>query len=421
MNSPFRIGTSSSLERACRRRTAPIALGLAFAACGDGGTGPTAVRVNLSPDEALLVRVAETQDFVAVAVDASGNKVREPPVWSVSDPDVVAVVSGGVVTAVGSGTAFVSASVGGATGTARVEVYLPEKVETYQPGKSYWGRQGYAEYVPGSLPLILSAGHGGDLRPGEIPTRTYGTTRADLNTRQLTFEVRDAFLDLYGFAPHVVISHLHRSRLDPNREIVEAAQGNIYAEHAYGEYHEMIRVARRRVELDSGSGLYIDMHGHSHAIQRLELGYLLTAEELNGSDASLDQLAVVARSSIRDLGRDSELPFSALLRGPTSLGGYLTAEGVAAVPGPADPGPGPHPYWRGGYSTRLHGSAEDGEVVSGVQFEHHWDGMRDTPESRSAYAPRFARSVRSFMLTHYGFFEPSQLGEPPTDEPSPGA
>ncbi|NNM05492.1 MAG: hypothetical protein HKO65_10345, partial [Gemmatimonadetes bacterium] len=47
------------------------------------------------------------------------------------------------------------------------------------PGESYLGRNGYTEYLPGEVPLILSAPHGGDLRPAETPDRTYGTTVQD--------------------------------------------------------------------------------------------------------------------------------------------------------------------------------------------------------------------------------------------------
>ena len=400
-------GDHSPLRSRLRRRLLPC-LGLStLVACGEGGTAPSAVRVSLTPVEALLIGAGDTRTFVASAIDKAGARVQGTPTWTIGNSEVATVSQSGVVSAVSAGVTSVTASMDGVTGSARVEVFVPERIEHYEPGTSYWGRAGYVEYIPGRLPVVLSAGHGGSMRPGEIPTRTYGTTGADLNTRELTLDVRDALLEITGFAPHTIISHLHRSRLDPNREVVEAAQDNVYAEHAYEEYHELIRIARRQVELDFGEGFYVDMHGHSHAVQRLELGYLLTSDELNGADATLDQLAVVARSSLRDLGRDSPIPFSALLRGPTSLGGYLAAEGVPVVPSPSDPSPGTDPYWRGGYSTRIHGSVIDGEVVSGVQIEHHWDQLRDTAASREAYARRLAQALGNFMLAHYGFFEPN--------------
>jgi len=44
-------------------------------------------------------------------------------------------------------------------------------------------------------------------------------------------------------------------------------------------------------------------------------------------------------------------------------------------------------------------------VVSGIQIEHHYRGVRDTPDNRFVYATKAARVIRDFMLEHYGFFE----------------
>ena len=156
--------------------------------------------------------------------------------------------------------------------------------------------------------------------------------------------------------------------------------------------------------------MYFDIHGHGHDIDRLELGYLLTSEELNRPDIALNSLEVVARTSIRDLGRTSPIPFSQLLRGPTSFGGLFDEEEIPSVPSPSAPGPGAAAYFRGGYNTRQHGSSEDAEVISGVQIEHHYGGIRDTHMSRVDYAAKAARVIRNFMLEHYGFFETGGTG-----------
>ena len=93
----------------------------------------------------------------------------------------------------------------------------------------------------------MSAPHGGDLLPTEIPDRTFGVTGADRTTKELTLAVRDAFLEQTGLAPHVIISHLHRRKLDPNREILEAAQGSPFAENAWSEFQDFIELARETV------------------------------------------------------------------------------------------------------------------------------------------------------------------------------
>lgn len=374
--------------------------------CGGDSVAPTqATEVALVPQTALLIGVGEVVRFAASPRDSGGDPISGAEVtWSVSDGSVADVDGNGLLTARGSGTVTVTAASGSASGTAHVEVFVPEEVSEYVVGGSYTGRRGYVEYIPGDLPVVLSAPHGGDLRPSEIPDRTLGVTTGDRNTRELTLAVRDALEDLTGMTPHVIISHLHRSKLDPNREIVEAAQDNPEAEQAWREFQEWIAVARQEVGLEFERGMYFDMHGHGHDVDRLELGYLLSTSDLNREDISLNSLSFVAQSSIRDIGRESPLLFSQLLRGPTSFGGLLQAEGVRSVPSPSDPAPGTDAYFSGGYNTRQHGSQSDGEVISGIQIEHHFPGLRDTDANRRAYAARLARVIRDYMLDHFGFF-----------------
>ena len=114
----------------------------------------------------------------------------------------------------------------------------------------------------------------------------------------------------------------------------------------------------------------------------------------------------VEKTSIRDLGRYAPETFSELLRGPKSFGGFLGDEGVRSVPSPGDPSPGSDPYWTGGYNTREHGSRGMSEVISGIQLEHQYPGLRDTDANRQVYAVQLASAIRLFMLEHYGFFEP---------------
>lgn len=372
---------------------------------GDSPTGPDVATVEVVPGEVLLVGVGDGARYLAIARNAGGTIVSASPEWSIDNPSVASITEDGFATAISDGLATVTARIGGVSGTAALEVHVPLRVTQYVPGQQYYGRRDYVEYIPGELPLVLSSAHGGALTPDEIPNRTYGVTRPDRNTLELTLDIRQALLDLTGHAPHVILSHLHRAKLDPNREIVEAAQENPYAEQAWTEFQEWIRTARAEVAGNFGKGLYLDIHGHGHDIDRLELGYLLSAEELNRPDLALSSLEVVSRTSIRDLGRTSPIPFAQLLRGPTSLGGLFQEEGVPSVPSSAAPGPGDAPYFRGGYNTREHGSVTDGEVVSGVQIEHHYGGIRDTPEHRFVYAAKAARVIREFMLEHYGFFE----------------
>lgn len=384
------------------------ALCLALAGCGDQtGVEPQVSRLIVSPAKALLVGVGDGMSFSATPFGPDGEPVNADVTWSTDDVAVATVNTRGFVTAVAAGTTGVTATAGGVSAAAELEVYVRERIASYEPGVSYFGRNGYVEYIPGTLPVVLAATHGGLMDPPEIPDRGYGTTRNDTNTLDLTMKMRQALIDLTGHAPHTIVSHLRRRKLDANREIVEAAQGDPYAELAWEQFHDWIVTARSIVAANFEGGMFFDIHGHAHDIDRIELGYLLTSDELNRIDAALDALAVVRRTSIREIGRTTSIPFSQVLRGPTSFGGLLAAEDVPSVPSPNAPGPGDAPYWRGGYCTRLHGSVGDGEVISGIQLEHHYPGLRDTSENRQIYAEKVARVIREFMLQHFGFFEPT--------------
>lgn len=382
-----------------------LALPFVLAAC-DAGTDVEVLQLYVDPEAGLVTGIGETSRFLAVARGQGGRDIpTDGAVWSSGGPGVATVDERGLATGVSAGSTELTVRFGGLSATAAVEVYVPPEVARYEAGVSYFGRNDYVEYIPGTLPVILSAPHGGDLTPAEVANRTSGVIVTDRNTRELTLAVRDAFVDLTGHAPYVVISHLDRVKLDPNREVVEAAQGDPFAERAWEEYHGFIEMAR--LEISSiGGGMYFDMHGHGHPEDRLELGYLLSADRLNGDDGSLNNLATVQQTSIREIGRDSPLPFSQLLRGPTSLGGFLEASGVPSVPSPSIPGPGADPYFSGGYSTWRHGSLADTELVSGIQIEHHYPGLRNNDANRRAYAAILAEAVRDYMLEHFGYFEP---------------
>jgi N-formylglutamate amidohydrolase len=268
-----------------------------------------------------------------------------------------------------------------------------------QDGAAYFARNDFAEYVAGRLPIIISAGHGGDLQPGQIPDRTYGSTVQDLNTADLARRIAAELQRQTGQRPHLVISHLHRRKLDPNREIVEAAQGNILAENTWFEYHAFLETASRAVTREHGGGFLLDVHGHGHEIQRLELGYLLSASDLDEPDAVLDEARFVARSSIRQMAEASSRPFSDIIRGDLSLGSLLVAGGYPAVPSASDRAPGTAPYFTGGYTTARHGS-RDGGAVNAIQLEANRIGVRDTAENRQRFAEAMAAAILQHLSAH---------------------
>ena len=210
----------------------------------------------------------------------------------------------------------------------------------YEPGKSYFGRSNYVEYIAGDMPLVISAPHGGTLRPPEIPDRKDGEFTSDANTEELARTVQQAFHNCFGHYPHVIICRLDRRKVDCNRDLEEGAGEAPGARQAWNDYQHFIQTARSNVLARTGKGFYIDLHGQSHAIKRVELGYCLTDSELTNANRMLNEPAYAERSTIRTLARRTGAPLSELLRGTNSLGGLLAAKGYPAVPSPGMPSPG---------------------------------------------------------------------------------
>lgn len=282
---------------------------------------------------------------------------------------------------------------------------VPTQAQPYVPGQSYFGRNNYIEYIAGDLPIIVSAPHGGTLTPSEIPDRDCTgisdcSTVTDSNLDDLAAKVRTEVQNRVGHVPHVIICHLKRIKVDCNREIDVGAMGNPWAMIAWNEFQNYIIAAKTAVSNSYGKGFYVDLHGHGHTIQRLELGYLLSATQLGYSDTTLNSTTYENQSSIRTLSQQSPLTFPQLLRGSTSFGALIDAEGYPAVPSPDIPNPGADPYFDGGYNTDQHSSVHGG-TISGLQIESNMTGVRDSSANRTAYAQALARVFETYLGLHY--------------------
>jgi len=270
----------------------------------------------------------------------------------------------------------------------------------------YFGREEYIEYHSGSIPIILSATHGGWKEPTEIPDRTQGTTVTDINTYQLTKVIMDTLTARFGGKPHVILCLLERLKLDANREVEEAAEGNLYAERAWAEYHHYLDISKELVAMNHGSGILFDIHGHGENPDgfydlRTWLGYLIKGDELDLSDEELNTNSFKNKSSIRVLADSSAYTFINILRGGTSFGTIMDSLGYACVPSVNDLGPAGLRYFSGGYITARHGS-RDGGIISAVQVELPQPGIRDTEENWSSYASAFATAVGEYYYHHLG-------------------
>ena len=289
--------------------------------------------------------------------------------------------------------------------TVEVEVF-PELGHDgpYQSGKVYFGRENYIEYHAGNLPIILSAPHGGQLTPDEISDRTYGTFVTDLNTYELTKTIMDTMIVRFGGYPHVILCKLKRTKLDANRDSIEAAQENKYALRAWQEYHHYIEVAKKKITNDQGSGLFLDIHGHGKNPDgfydlRTWLGYLISSEELDQSDGVLNTNSYQSKSSISAWVDSSSYSFIEVLRGKVSFGSILDSLGYKSLPSINDLSPDGMRYFSGGYNTARHGSRSGG-VISSIQIELPKPGIRDNQSTWSSYSKALNSTISEYYKVH---------------------
>ncbi|KAB5485512.1 MopE-related protein [Flagellimonas hadalis] len=275
-----------------------------------------------------------------------------------------------------------------------------------QPGESDFDNTGYVEYIYGNHPIIISIPHDGDLNPIEIPDRNcmdciYGN---DTHTQEMGRAIAQAYFNETGFYPYVIINRLSRAKFDANREKPEAADGNPTVELAFDNYHDFIESAKTDIIQNFGRGLFIDLHGHSHAIERVELGYTLTGAELRLSDATLNTNAYINRSSVRTLINDNSdgLTHVQLLKGAKSFGTLLHEKGFPSVPSTQDPFPNQNEdYFNGGYNVWIHGSRLNAGEIDGIQIEVNQD-VRFDQADRALFAESLAQSLIQYLSLHYG-------------------
>jgi N-formylglutamate amidohydrolase len=284
---------------------------------------------------------------------------------------------------------------------------------TYIPGQHYGDTLGHIDYLVGNTPVIITVPHDGILTPSSISDRTYGAMSRDLNTQKVAERFAFFFVQRSGgLFPHVIVSNLHRTKLDPNRDIEEAAQGDLGAIQAYNAYHSFIQTAIDSVETYFDSGILLDLHGHGHDIQRLELGYLLEPNDLDLGNIQISSSTYIEKSSISQIASLSPANFSEVLRGPTSFGGLMVTKSYSyssagsgtdvytfdAVPSTTTASPGTDPYFTGGYTTVKYSIGE----INVIQIEANYDRARDTARSYGALGSAIEEALFDFYREHTG-------------------
>lgn len=280
-----------------------------------------------------------------------------------------------------------------------------------------FGYHNYSEFVQGHLPVIISIPHGGHLFPDEIPDRKQNFPSVvksnDLNTQEIGRAISNLIMKKFkGRKPYMIVNHLGRSKLDVNRPLKEGAEGIVIerslseTQIAWNDYHTFMNDAVEEVEERFGRGLLIDIHGHGHSENYIELGYVLSAEKLSlPTDTLNSDPTIPTSSSIRALynRKQSYLSFAELLRGKTtSLGGRLQSYGYETVPSHVHK----HPlktekYFHGGYSVQKYGSRHGEQVVDAIQIELPRLLRLGNEEQKEQFLLDISESISWFVKEYY--------------------
>jgi len=272
--------------------------------------------------------------------------------------------------------------------------------QKWEVGKTYTDQEKWTAFTVGNLPLIISVPHGGTIDLANEATRDCkgAVTVTDSKTIELVKEIEKVFLEKYNARPFIILSNLSRKHLDQNRDIDEATCGNKALEKTWHQFHDYIDTAISMATQKFGKAIYIDLHGHGHTKQRLEVGYNLTANELRKTDAEKNQLAEKS-SMVNLLATDKNLDLAQLLTGENAFGTLITSSGFDAVPSKQDVAPlEEDKYFNGGYNTKRYTSTKYPKVF-GWQIESNFKGVRDAA-GRPAFAKAFADVMAKYLKTY---------------------
>jgi len=276
----------------------------------------------------------------------------------------------------------------------------------------------YVDYTPGNINLILTVPHNG-IRKSNIPKRKPGckndegvcqypgkencsqkkickvVTLADANTKEIAKVAFDTFVNNTKMTPHMVVNNIHRGRMDPNTQTIEgAAQNNAEAIAAYKEYHGTINKAKQ--SFDGKPGLLIDFHGQAHKQNSTEIGYLIKTKDLNDGTFDIEDLSIRSLVERRNGDPDS------FVFGDESIGALFEDAGYKAVPAPKKHFPGKDKYFNGGFTTKEHGSRDNGGLVDAIQLEFPSEIRREGGRGlRIQFAKDLAKILEDFYTRNY--------------------
>jgi N-formylglutamate amidohydrolase len=203
---------------------------------------------------------------------------------------------------------------------------------------------------PGTMPVLLSAPHGGrEAIPG-VPIREgknierFVTSR-DSNVDKIALQTAKFIEQATQQRPYLVIARFERKYVDANRA-PEAAYEHATAKLYYDHYHTAIKDALAQIKTDWGRGLIIDIHGQDRTPDGIYRGTV--------DGESVKQLA-------KERGR-------AAVVGEKSLFGIFAKQGYKVLPGNQDADQ-VEKFYNGGHITRSYGSHQIADIDA-IQVEY---------------------------------------------------
>jgi hypothetical protein len=246
----------------------------------------------------------------------------------------------------------------------------------------------------GTLPIILTAPHGGSARPAQVSVRKDAETprgcdfqiNRDNETLPITEAVAQKILDMTGLSPYVVIAQYHRKYIDANRSEA-CAFTDPDARPFYTEYHN--RVAEYVTEVlrqNLGRGFLFDIHGTQVIASDPADIYFGTA---NGASLppGFDRRNLFMQHGIHGLFKASRHRTGADGQGP--IFSYRVS--------PADETTPETSAVSGGFTVRHYGA-----VISSIQVEIA-DTVRNDPATRDFCVADLASAMVNFVRRYAPF------------------
>ena len=225
----------------------------------------------------------------------------------------------------------------------------------------------------------------------------------------IAFQIENE-LNKMGYQPFIVYAKIHRIKLDLNRSLRTSHCEDDTSNELWQLFHDQIITFRQEIINEYNRGLLIDIHGHGHPIQRIELGYLLTSQklrELSSDETGIQHNETSINSLIENHPENKKL--GDLLFGDDALGSLLSKNGFPSVPSSTEHAPqSGEPFFSGGTNTKNYGSKYQ-NGVDAIQLELNRNGVRQNSEDRERFSKVFAKILIDYMKFHYSDIFPSNL------------